>query len=193
MSAFGHKKCWLLDPSAAKTSVFFSRWKVCGLNLVKMRGCKPKNFLLVRYLCKFTFTWGELRGEDANERNVVCLTPLQKKLQFSSQDEKYVGWTFWRWGGANLRIPFHSQFANHKYKQVKLRSASHCQWKMRSGFDTAKTKKTKVKAKASHCKSRTLQKLLTARTSKRKWKENLWKSWMKFKHAFSGPEARSLF
>ena len=106
MSAFGHKKCCLLDPSAAKTSVFFSRWKVCGLNLVKMRGCKPKNFLLVRYLCKFTFTWGELRGEDANERNVVCLTPLQKKLQFSSQDEKYVGWTCWSSGGANLRIPF---------------------------------------------------------------------------------------
>ena len=41
-----------------------------------------------------------------NERNVVCVTPLQKKLQFSSQDEKYVGWTFWRWGGANLRISF---------------------------------------------------------------------------------------
>ena len=39
-------------------------------------------------------------------RNVVCLTPLQKKLQFSSQDEKYVGWTLWRWGGANLRISF---------------------------------------------------------------------------------------
>ena len=31
---------------------------------------------------------------------------LQKKLQFFSQDEKYVGWTFWRWGGANLRILF---------------------------------------------------------------------------------------
>ena len=39
-------------------------------------------------------------------RNVVCLTPLQQKLQFSSQDEKYVGWTLWRWGGANLRISF---------------------------------------------------------------------------------------
>ena len=30
----------------------------------------------------------------------------QKKLQFSSQDEKYVGWTCWSSGGANLRIPF---------------------------------------------------------------------------------------
>ena len=30
----------------------------------------------------------------------------QEKLQFSSQDEKYVGWTCWSWGGADLRIPF---------------------------------------------------------------------------------------
>ena len=140
----------------------FQQHSIQRLNLLKTSGCKPTNFLLLRYLCKLTFSWGELRGEDANKRNVVCLTPLQKKLQFSSQDEKYVGWTFWRWGGANLRIPFHSQFANHKYKQVKLRSASHCQWKMRSGFDTAKTKKQKQKqklltARAEHCKSFSLQ------------------------------------
>ena len=84
----------------------FQQHSIQRLNLLKTSGCKPTNFLLLRYLCKLTFSWGELRGEDANKRNVVCLTPLQKKLQFSSQDEKYVGWTFWRWGGANLRISF---------------------------------------------------------------------------------------
>ena len=84
----------------------FQQHSIQRLNLLKTSGCKPTNFLLLRYLCKLTFSWGELRGEDANKRNVVCLTPLQKKLQFSSQDEKYVGWTFWRWGGANLRTSF---------------------------------------------------------------------------------------
>ena len=30
-------------------------------------------------------------GASANEIEVICATPLQKKLQFSLQDEKYVG------------------------------------------------------------------------------------------------------
>ena len=81
----------LHNPSEEKTSVFSSRWKVCGLNLLKIRGRAPKNSFLVRYLCKSTFTWGQLSGVRANEINVVCATPLQKKLQFFLQDEKYVG------------------------------------------------------------------------------------------------------
>ena len=39
------------EMKSEKTSVFFSRWKVCGLNLLKFRGREPKNSLLVRYFC----------------------------------------------------------------------------------------------------------------------------------------------
>ena len=114
MLHYNFVRCRLHDPSAEKTSVFSSRWKVCGLNLLNFRGREPKNSLLVRYLCKSTLIWFQLSGVRANEINVVCTTPLQKKLQFSLQDEKYVGWTCW---SSELLI---------------LRFAP-CDWKMKNG------------------------------------------------------------
>ena len=66
------------------------RGKICPFLFSKACGCV--SVVLFFLLLGFSFSG--------------CVEMESEKLQFSSQDEKYVGWTFWRWGGANLRISF---------------------------------------------------------------------------------------
>ena len=50
---------WVRGNGIRKTSVFFSRWKVCGPNLLKLRG-RGKRVTLHCTFCFFAFKWALL-------------------------------------------------------------------------------------------------------------------------------------